>query len=120
VSWVTSIARLTAGEVVAIDGKALRGTRKAGHKGIVHLVSAWANTNNVVLAPSAEICGDGFAQSPEGATSSPAQVPLQELFRILLPALPAGGTGVILHFDASGRRARHGIAPVRPSGRVED
>lgn len=28
-SWVASIARLTAGEVVAIDGKALRGTRKA-------------------------------------------------------------------------------------------
>lgn len=50
VSWVTSIARLTAGEVVAIDGKALRGTRKAGNKGIVHLVSAWANTNNLVLA----------------------------------------------------------------------
>jgi predicted transposase YbfD/YdcC len=50
VSWVTSIARLTAGEVVAIDGKALRGTRKAGYKGIVHLVSAWANTNNLVLA----------------------------------------------------------------------
>ncbi len=50
VSWMASIARLTAGEVVAIDGKALRGTRKAGHKGIVHLVSAWANTNNLVLA----------------------------------------------------------------------
>ncbi len=50
VSWVSSIARLTAGEVVAIDGKALRGTRKAGYKGIVHLVSAWANTNNLVLA----------------------------------------------------------------------
>jgi predicted transposase YbfD/YdcC len=26
------------------------GTRKAGYKGIVHLVSAWANTNNLVLA----------------------------------------------------------------------
>ena len=50
VSWVTSIARLTAGEVVAIDGKAMRGTRKAGNQGIVHLVSAWANTNNLVLA----------------------------------------------------------------------
>ena len=50
VSWVASIARLTAGEVVAIDGKALRGTRKAGQKGMVHLVSAWANTNNLVLA----------------------------------------------------------------------
>jgi hypothetical protein len=50
VSGVTSIARLTAGEVVAIDGKAMRGTRKAGNQGIVHLVSAWANTNNLVLA----------------------------------------------------------------------
>lgn len=36
VSWVTSIARLTAGEVVAIDGKALRRTRKAVAKS-----SAW-------------------------------------------------------------------------------
>ena len=50
VSWVTSIARLMAGEVVAIDGKALRGTRSTGGKSIVHLVSAWANTNNLVLA----------------------------------------------------------------------
>jgi predicted transposase YbfD/YdcC len=50
VAWVTSIARLTAGEVVAIDGKALKGTRKTGNKALVHLVSAWANSNNLVLA----------------------------------------------------------------------
>jgi predicted transposase YbfD/YdcC len=49
VAWVRAIAQLTAGEVVAIDGKALKGTRKAGAKGIVHLVSAWANSNNLVL-----------------------------------------------------------------------
>ena len=49
VGWVASIAQLTAGEVVAIDGKALRGTRQAG-KTLVHLVSAWANQNNLVLA----------------------------------------------------------------------
>ena len=48
VAWVTSIARLTAGEVVAIDGKALKGTRQAG-KALVHMVSAWANSNNLVL-----------------------------------------------------------------------
>lgn len=48
VAWVTSIARLTAGEVVAIDGKAMRGTRRAG-KALVHMVSAWANSNNLVL-----------------------------------------------------------------------
>jgi hypothetical protein len=39
-------ARPTAGEVVAIDGQALRGTYKAGNKGIVHLVSAWQETGN--------------------------------------------------------------------------
>ena len=49
-AWVTSIARLTVGEVVAIDGKALRGTRQADGKAIVHLVSAWASANNLVLA----------------------------------------------------------------------
>src|ERR1700694_4082799 len=49
VAWVSSIAKLTTGEVVAIDGKALRGTRQAGKKTLVHMVSAWANTNNLVL-----------------------------------------------------------------------
>ena len=50
VAWVSSIARLTAGEVVAIDGKTLRGTRSTGGKALVHMVSAWANSNNLVLA----------------------------------------------------------------------
>jgi predicted transposase YbfD/YdcC len=49
-AWVGSIARLTAGEVVAIDGKALRGTREGGKKTLVHMVSAWACANNLVLA----------------------------------------------------------------------
>src|ERR1700736_4025548 len=48
--WVVSIAKLTAGEVVAIDGKALCGTREAGKKALVHMVSAWASANNLVLA----------------------------------------------------------------------
>jgi predicted transposase YbfD/YdcC len=46
--WIGSIARLTAGEVVAIDGKALCGTREGGKK-IVHMVSAWAEGNGLVL-----------------------------------------------------------------------
>jgi len=50
VAWVSSIARLTAGEVVAIDGKALRGTRQTGKKTLVHMVSAWAESNGLVLA----------------------------------------------------------------------
>lgn len=49
VAWVGSIARLTAGEVIAIDGKASCGTRAAGQKTVVHMVSAWANSNNLVL-----------------------------------------------------------------------
>lgn len=39
-TWVSSIAQLTAGEVVAIDGKALRGTSEAGKATLVHMVSA--------------------------------------------------------------------------------
>jgi len=50
VAWVSSIAKLTAGEVVAIDGKALRGTRETGKKALVHMVSAWAEGNGLVLA----------------------------------------------------------------------
>jgi len=50
VAWVSSIARLTAGEVVAIDGKALCGTRESGKKTLVHMVSAWAEGNGLVLA----------------------------------------------------------------------
>jgi predicted transposase YbfD/YdcC len=50
VAWVSSIAKLTAGEVVAIDGKALCGTREAGNKALVHMVSAWASANSLVLA----------------------------------------------------------------------
>jgi hypothetical protein len=33
---------LAEGEVVAIDGKSMRGTREQGNKSIVHMVSAWA------------------------------------------------------------------------------
>jgi len=49
-AWVGSIAKLTAGEVIAIDGKALRGTREAGKATLVHMVSAWASANDLVLA----------------------------------------------------------------------
>ncbi len=50
VAWVSSIAKLTAGEVVAIDGKALCGSRESGKKQLVHMVSAWAEGNGLVLA----------------------------------------------------------------------
>jgi predicted transposase YbfD/YdcC len=48
-AWVAAIAKLTTGEVVAIDGKTLCGTRTGGKKQLVHMVSAWAGANNLVL-----------------------------------------------------------------------
>jgi len=48
-AWVSSIAKLTAGEVVAIDGKTLCGTREQGKRQLVHMVSAWAEGNGLVL-----------------------------------------------------------------------
>jgi hypothetical protein len=35
---------------VAIDGKTLCATHEAGKKALVHMVSAWAGVNNLVLA----------------------------------------------------------------------
>ena len=47
--WIKSVARITKGEVVSIDGKSIRGSKEKGSKSIVHMVSAWANTNHMVL-----------------------------------------------------------------------
>lgn len=49
-NWVQSIAKLTNGEVIAIDGKCLRGShnKKLG-KNAIYMVSAWASTNHLVL-----------------------------------------------------------------------
>jgi predicted transposase YbfD/YdcC len=47
--WTCSVACLCEHEVVAIDGKSMCGTRDAGNKSIVHMVSAWAEQNHIVL-----------------------------------------------------------------------
>jgi predicted transposase YbfD/YdcC len=48
--WVAAVAKLTNGEVVAIDGKTLRRSfREAGSNVFVHMVSAWATANRIVL-----------------------------------------------------------------------
>ena len=49
-AWVQAIAALTRGEIIAIDGKRLR--RSHDHtlgKHAIHMVSAWASTNHLVL-----------------------------------------------------------------------
>ena len=48
-SWVKDIRQRTHGEVVSIDGKTVRGSRKAGCKSATHIVSAWADKNELVL-----------------------------------------------------------------------
>ncbi len=50
VNWVQSVTSATAGEIVAIDGKTVRRSfDRAGRKQAIHMVSAWAKTNGVVL-----------------------------------------------------------------------
>lgn len=49
-SWVRSVAQLCSGEVIAIDGKTLRRSYDSGgDKGAIHMVSAWATQNHLVL-----------------------------------------------------------------------
>ncbi len=50
-SWIKSVALLTEGEVIAIDGKNLKHSydKKSGNRAI-NMVSAWATTNKLVLA----------------------------------------------------------------------
>ncbi|MCB1810522.1 MAG: ISAs1 family transposase [Candidatus Competibacteraceae bacterium] len=49
-SWINALVTVSAGEVVAIDGKTLRHSYdRGGNRGAIHMVSAWATTNHVVL-----------------------------------------------------------------------
>jgi len=49
IQWVSSLAGIVKGQVVAIDGKTIRGAKSHGKKSPIHLVSAWASENNMVL-----------------------------------------------------------------------
>ena len=49
INWVQSIARLTDGRGVSIDGKRMRNSGMDGKKGFIHMVSAWCSSNNLVL-----------------------------------------------------------------------
>lgn len=49
-SWIRSVANVTEGEVVAVDGKTLRRSfDRAAGKSSIHMVSAWATKNRLVL-----------------------------------------------------------------------
>ena len=50
INWVQSIAQQSDGKCIAIDGKAQRGTAKAGEpNSFVHIVSAWASQEGLTL-----------------------------------------------------------------------
>jgi hypothetical protein len=50
INWTKDISRLTKGEVVAIDGKTLRRSHdKTKGKSAIHMVSAWACENGIVV-----------------------------------------------------------------------
>jgi predicted transposase YbfD/YdcC len=50
ISWIQSISKLTSQEIVAIDGKTLRGSYDTSDdKAAIHMVSAWAAANCLVL-----------------------------------------------------------------------
>jgi predicted transposase YbfD/YdcC len=48
--WVQSIAHVTKGQTINIDGKRLCNSGEGGSKSVIHMVGAWSNANNMVLA----------------------------------------------------------------------
>jgi predicted transposase YbfD/YdcC len=83
--WVESVFRVTKGQVVALDGKTLRGSHKRGAgKDAIHPVNAWAVTNGLVLGQ----------RKVDGKTDEITAIP--ELLRLL------NVSGCIVTIDAMG------------------
>jgi len=49
IKWIKSIQHFPNNEYVSIDGKTLRGSKITGSKYVTHIVSAWADKNNLIL-----------------------------------------------------------------------
>ena len=48
--WVAAISEITRGQVIAVDGKSVRGSHdRTNGKAAIHMVSAWASANHLVL-----------------------------------------------------------------------
>lgn len=49
-NWTPAVTQQTGGQLISIDGKTARGSRdKKNNRHVLHLVSAWANDNRLVL-----------------------------------------------------------------------
>lgn len=76
--WVQTLMHQTDGQVVAIDSKTLRRSHdRTNGQGALHLVSAWAETNRVVLGQLATAAG-----RPLGPNEITAIPQLLELLRL--------------------------------------
>lgn len=53
-SWTRAVTEQTGGEVIAVDGKTSKGSRdRKANRNPLHMVSAWATTNRLVLGQEA-------------------------------------------------------------------
>lgn len=83
--WVEAVFRVTPGQVIALDGKTLRGSHQRGiGKAAIHLVNAWAVRNGIVLGQ----------RKVDGKTNEISAIP--ELLRLL------NVSGCIVTIDAMG------------------
>jgi len=49
-NWVQAALNITDGQLISLNGKTLRGSYERGGKGgMIHMVSAWAHQNRLVL-----------------------------------------------------------------------
>ena len=48
-AWINSLQGVTQEQLISIDGKTIRGAKENGKKSPVHIVSAWASENELVL-----------------------------------------------------------------------
>ena len=47
--WTSSLAELSEGSIISIDGKSIRGAKQAGSRSYVHMISAWVGENSTLL-----------------------------------------------------------------------
>ncbi len=89
IAWVRAIEKLTAGQVIAVDGKKLRRShdQRAG-KEAIYMVSAWATQNQLVLGQT------------KVADKSSEITAIPELLRLL------DVTGCIVTLDALGTQTK--------------
>jgi predicted transposase YbfD/YdcC len=91
IEWTKLICQLTEGEVIAIDGKTMRRShQRFKGKSAIHLISAWASGNQIVLAQQA------VAEKSNEITAIPALLQLLEI------------KGALVSIDAMG--CQQGIA----------